>query len=75
MPVARMHMGKGPPNSPESKTIRYSWVFIDVLMIIVVNEVVLEGLAEDSPDYAHKEKADNNRANPIFMSTGLRPGR
>ena len=42
-------------------------------MIIVVNELVLKGLAEDDPDNCHKENRDNDRNDPFTGSARRGP--
>src|SRR5438477_13090314 len=59
MPVISMHMGEGPLNPLEGETVRDPWIFVYVLIVIVVDELVPNGLAEDDPDNCHKEHTDD----------------
>ena len=70
MPVVGMHMREGPLHPVESKAARDPWIFVHVLVIIVVDELVPEGLAEDDPDNSHKEETNTD---PLFVSAGTGP--
>ena len=50
MPVVGMHMSEGPLNPVEGEAVRDPWILVDVVIVVVVDELVPEGLAEDGPD-------------------------
>jgi len=49
MPVQRVNMCKCPGNTADAEATCYSGVLINVPRIIVINEVVPEGLAKHKP--------------------------
>src|SRR4051794_21016953 len=49
MPVHGMNMGKCPGNTADVKAIGYLGIFVNVTRIIVINEVVPDGLAKNNP--------------------------
>jgi len=74
MPVVSMHMGEGPLNPLEGETVRDPWILVYVLIVIVVNELVPEGLAEDDPDNCHKENTDDASDDPLTIRARRNPG-
>ena len=58
MPVVSMHMSERPLNPVECETVRYRWILVNIVIVVVVHELVPEGLAEDNPDNSDKEKRD-----------------
>src|SRR5205809_397596 len=75
MPVVSMHMRESPLNPVNRETVRDSWIFVDVLIVVVVDELVPKGLAEDDPDNSHKENTDYAGDHPLTGSAGRRPRR
>src|SRR5438552_13205562 len=65
MPVVRMHMGEGPLNPLEGETVRDPWILVYVLIVVVVDKLVPNGLAEDDPDNCHKDSADHAGNDPV----------
>jgi len=61
MPVASVNMDKGPLNIARGETIYYSWIEVNVGIIIVVNELVAQRLAEHDPHNAGEQNADDAR--------------
>src|SRR5205085_8425742 len=74
MPVVGMHMGEGPLNPVNGETIRDPWIFVNVLIVVVVDELVPKGLAEDDPDNSRQENTDYANDDPLTGSAdrGLR---
>src|SRR5438876_8884456 len=74
MPVISMHMGEGPLNPLEGETVRDPWIFVYVLIVVVVDKLVPNGLAEDDPDNSRKKNADHAGDDPLTGSArrGLR---
>ena len=70
MPIARMHMGEGPPNSSQTKSTHDPWILIDILMVIIVDELMSKRLTENDPDNGDKEKTNNNGTGPFLVSIG-----
>ena len=58
MPVLGMNVAKRPSNAGQVKPACYFSIFIDVVLIIVVNEVVTEGLTKDHPRDCREKNAD-----------------
>ena len=54
-----MHMGEGPSNPLQAEAVRDPWILVNILIVVVVDELVPERLAEDNPDNCHKENTDN----------------
>ena len=62
MPVLGMNVTKRPCNAREIQPARYLRIFIDVILIIVVDEVVADGLTEDDPrNYCETDAHANSR--------------
>jgi len=59
MPVVNVSMDKGPLNIARSETIYYSWIEVNEDIIIVVNELVAQRLAEHDPDNSGEQNADD----------------
>ena len=59
MPVVRMHMSEGPLNPVEGEAVCDPWILVNVLIVVVIDKLVPEGLAEDDPDNSHKKNTDN----------------
>ena len=53
-------MGEGPDNSCCAKAASYFRILINVALIIVINEVVPEGLAENHPGKRCQQDGDAN---------------
>ena len=58
MPVLRVDMGECPANTCDAKAAGYLGIFIDVPRIVVVNELVPEGLAKNNPCECREKDAD-----------------
>ena len=58
MPVHGMNVSKRPGNTAETEPVRYVRVFIDVAWIIIVDEVVPEGLPKDKPGQGRQRDAE-----------------
>ena len=61
MPVLGMNVAKRPSNARQVKPACYFRIFIDVVLIIVVNEVMTEGLTKDHPRNRRERNADADR--------------
>ena len=59
MPVVSVHMRESPLNPVQGETVHDPWIFGNVLIVVVVDELVPEGLAKDDPDNSHKENRDD----------------
>ena len=59
MPVRRMNVGKSPPDPVERETVRDFWIFVNVFVVVVVDELVPKRLAEGDPNYGRQENADD----------------
>src|SRR5205809_7098054 len=75
MPVVSMHMRESPVNPVNRETVRDSWILVDVLIVVIVDELVPKGLAEDDPDNSHKENTDDGSDNPLTGSARRRSRR
>ena len=60
MPVHGMNMGERPGSTADTEPAGYFCIFIDITRIIIVNEVVPEGLAKYKPHEYHERKADTD---------------
>jgi hypothetical protein len=58
MPVHGVNMGECPGNTAYAKAIGYLRIFVDIARIIIVNEVVPEGLAKNKPAQRRQSDAD-----------------
>ena len=72
MPIARMHMGEGPPNSSQTKSTHDPWILIDILMVIIVDELMSKCLTENDPDDSHQKNTD--KAVDALLSLRARVG-
>ena len=59
MPVAGVNVGKSPADAIEAQPTGYIWIFVNVIVVVEVNEVVPKSLAKGDPDERYKENADN----------------
>lgn len=50
-------MRKGPADANDTETVRYLRVLINIVLVVVINEAVTQGLAEDQPGNCHQNKA------------------
>src|SRR5436189_1356189 len=73
MPVVSMHMGEGPLYPFNGETVRNPRILVNVLIVVIVDELMPKGLAEDDPDNCHKEKTDDASDNPLTGSARRRP--
>ncbi len=53
-------MSERPRNAGHAQTAGYLRIFIDVLRIIVINEVMAEGLTENNPGKCREKNADTD---------------
>ena len=59
VPVGRVNMGEGPFNIAWGETIDDCRIGVNVRTIVVIHEVVMQGLAECDPDNAGEQNADD----------------
>src|SRR5689334_13930643 len=59
VPVGGVHMGERPLSSIKRETVCDHWVFTNVMIVVLIDEVVLKGLAEDDPDKCHEKNRDD----------------
>ena len=57
MPVLGVNMRKCPADAAQTDTVRYVRVLINVFLVIVINEIVTEGLAENQPGNCQQDQA------------------
>ena len=60
MPIIEMAVRERPSQSVQGETAGHLYIIIDILRIIVVNEAVTQGLAEDQPCDRHQEDTNDN---------------
>jgi len=60
MPVLGMNVAKSPANAGQVKPASYFRIFIDVVLIVVIDEVVTEGLTKDDPRNCREKNADSD---------------
>ena len=60
MPIIKMAVRERPRQSVQGKTAGHLYIIIDILRIIVVNEAVTQGLAEDQPCNRRQEDTNDN---------------
>ena len=65
MPVVSMDMRESPLNPIKGETVRDSWIFVNVLIIVIVDELVPKGLAKDDPDNSNKKNTDHASDDPL----------
>ncbi len=58
MPVLGMNVRERPCNAGQAETVRYLRIFVNVGLIIVVNEIVPKGLAENKPRNCCEKNAE-----------------
>ena len=75
MPVASMYMRESPLNPVQGETVRDSWIFVDVLIIVIVHELVSEGLTKDDPDNSKKKNTDQASDDSLTGGARRRPHR
>src|SRR5436190_9224091 len=75
MPIGSMDMREGPLNSIETEAFRDPWILANVLIVVVVDELMPQCLAEDNPDNSHKENTDHAGNNPFPGSARRGPRR
>src|SRR4051794_3598910 len=59
MPVCRMHMSESPLNPLDSETVGDPWIFANVLIVIIINELMSERLTENGVDNYGKRNTDD----------------
>ena len=60
MPIIEMAVRERPHQSVQGETAGHLYVIMDILRIIVINEAVTQGLAEDQPCNRRQEDTNNN---------------
>ncbi len=60
MPIIEMAVRERPRQSVQGETAGHLYIIIDILRIIVVNEAVTQGLAEDQPCDRRQEDTNDN---------------
>ena len=60
MPIIKMAVRERPRQSVQGETAGHLYIIIDILRIIVVNEAVTQGLAEDQPCNRRQEDTNDN---------------
>ncbi len=60
MPIIEMAVRERPRQSVQGETAGHLYIIIDILRIIVVNEAVTQGLAEDQPCNRRQEDTNDN---------------
>ena len=73
MPVGRVFMGKSPQNSRSGQTTRDVWVFVDIGVIVEIEELVMDCLAENEPCDRREKNADPEDQ-PALAPVGCFPG-
>ncbi len=69
MPVCGMKMGECPVNSRWAQTPRDVRVREYILVVIIIDELVVKGLAEDQPGNCGKENTDAEDHPTIVVTT------
>ncbi len=59
VPGMSMNMCECPGNAGDAQTARYLSIFIDVVWVIIVDEIVLEGVAKNNPGECREKDADS----------------
>jgi hypothetical protein len=60
MPIIEMTVRERPRHSVQGETAGHLYIIIDILWIVVVNEAVTQGLAEDRPCNRSQEDTNDN---------------
>src|SRR2546423_1428995 len=71
VPVVGVHMGKGPANSAKAEAARDLRLIVDVNIIVVVQELVPDGLAKHNPHKNGKKNADCTGGRQIAGSASV----
>jgi len=61
-----MKMTEGPGNARDVQTAGYPCILINIALIIVINEIVPEGLAENKPGKCREQNGDANAKQPAI---------
>ncbi len=60
MPIAGMNVSESPGNSVECQTDDDLRIFVDIGVVVVINELVMERLTEDDPGKRDQSDADRS---------------
>lgn len=71
MPVAGMDISKGPRNSMESETGGDFRVFVDVPIVVVIEEIVMQRLPENEPGKRDQSYANCNDPPLVVWCRGV----
>ena len=74
VPVEGDRMSEGPFNADQAKSAADGRIFIDVRVVVVIDELEMEGLAKDDPDQEREAEADGDDKPPILHSRVIRCG-
>jgi len=72
VPQARVAMSQNPFQSVESKSTTDLAVFVNVTVVIEVDELMADCLPENEPDHRSQKNADRDRDSAIVAQTDLR---
>ena len=72
MPQTRVTMSEDPLESVESESTTNLSVFVNVAVVIEVDEIVTERLPKDDPDDGGEKNANRDRDQAIISRAGLR---
>ena len=72
MPQTRVTMSEDPPESVESESTTNLSVFVNVAVVIEVDEVVTECLSKNDPDDGGEKNTDRDGDQAIVSRAGLR---
>src|SRR5437588_12124755 len=65
-------MSEKPLQSVDRESTTDLWVFVNIPVVIEIDEIVTECLAEDDPDNRGQKNADRDRDSAIVSRVGLR---
>jgi len=67
MPVVGMHMSESPSYPLQGQTTRDLGILVNVFLIVIVHELMLEGLTKNDPDKRQQQETNNKSADPAFI--------
>src|SRR5215831_11848654 len=74
MPVSRMDVSEGPLNACKGKTTRDLRIYVNIFLVIVIDESVAKGPSKNNPDDYYEEKTNNTGGNWFISSWNLSSG-
>lgn len=74
MPVGSMHVSESPLDPVESETFGDPWILANILVVIVIDELMSEGLTENDPDDRDKKDTDAGDEDALIAKPSVGAG-